>query len=325
MKTLMELEPLRSDRKEGGWPLVAVAGPTGSGKSSLALRIAMEFKGEVVNCDSVQVFRHFDLGSAKLPPDRRCGVPHHLIDVADPGEHFTAGDYVRLARQALAEIRSGGRLPVVAGGTGLYLRALLEGLFAGPARNAPVRDRLLEREHRRPGTLHRILRRLDPAAAGRIHSNDIKKTVRALEVRLAGGKPLTEFLEEGREALAGVRTLKLILNPPRAQLNSALDERLDWMFANGLIEETRRILDLGFSPDAKPFESLGYKQALKAIHGELSRDRALEEARLRTRQYAKRQMTWFRRERGAIWLDGFGTDPEIERQAFDCVKRHLNV
>lgn len=325
MKTLMELQPLRSDRNAGGWPLVAVAGPTGSGKTSLALRIAMEFKGEVINCDSVQVFRHFDLGSAKLPPDHRCGVPHHLIDVAEPGEHFTAGDYARLARQALAKIRSGGRLPVVAGGTGLYLRALFEGLFAGPARDATLRDRLLGREHRRPGSLHRVLRRLDPAAGARIHANDVKKTVRALEVRLAGGKPLTEFLEDGREALAGFRTLKLILNPPRAQLNAALDERLACMFANGLIEEARRILELGFSPAAKPFESLGYQQALKVIRGELSREQALAEARLRTRQYAKRQMTWFRRERGAIWLDGFGSDPEIERQSFDWVKRHVNA
>jgi tRNA dimethylallyltransferase len=199
-------------------PLVAVVGPTGSGKSDLALRLAGEFAGEIVNCDSLQVFRYFDIGTAKTPPAARRGIPHHLIDVADPDQLFTAGEYARLARGAIAAISARGRLPIVAGGTGFYLRALLDGLFAGPSRDPGLRLRLAARETRRPGSLHRLLRRFDSQAAARIHPHDVPKVTRALEVCLLTRRPVSELFREGRDPLAGYRVLKLGLEPGRDAL-----------------------------------------------------------------------------------------------------------
>jgi len=304
-------------------PLVAVAGPTGSGKSDLALSIAQAFGGEIVNCDSLQVYRHFDIGTAKLPCEERCGIPHHLIDIVDPDELFTAGEYARLARTAIAEIAARGKLPVIAGGTGFYLRALLDGLFEGPARDQALRDRLAAREARRPGSLHRLLTRFDAAAAGRIHPHDVPKVTRALEVCLVTRRPVTELFREGRDALTGYRCLKLCLLPDRDDLYRRLDERAAAMFEAGLVEEVARTLSLGFAPTAKPFESHGYKQALQEIEGELNRREAIFYAQRNTRQYAKRQITWFRRERDAVWLRGFGNAVEIREEAERIVKEFL--
>lgn len=306
-------------------PLVVVAGPTGSGKSDLAVALALRFGGEVVNCDSVQVFRGFDLGAAKMPEADRRGVPHHLIDVAGPAELFTAGDYARLAREALAAITSRKRLPIVAGGTGFYLRALIDGLFEGPPRNEALRQRLAAREARRPGSLHRLLARFDCAAAARIHQNDINKTTRALEVILTERRPLTSVLEErGRDALTGYRILKLGLNPSREELYARLDERARRMFAGGALEtEVRSLLLAGVFATAKPFESLGYAQALAVLRGDLLRPQAVAETQLGTRQYAKRQWTWFRREKDMLWLDGFGTDPAVVEEATRRIETFL--
>jgi tRNA dimethylallyltransferase len=294
-----------------GLPLVAVAGPTGSGKSDLALEIAERFSGEVVNCDSLQVYRYFDIGTAKLPESERKGIPHHLIDILDPDEVFTAGEYARVARRTLSEISARGRLPVVAGGTGFYLRALLDGLFKGPARDSALRERLAAREARRRGSLHRLLTRFDSRAASRIHPNDVPKVMRALEVCLLARRPVTELFLEGRDALCGYATLKLGLLPERDALYERLDARCKGMFEGGLVDEVRRILALGFPPSAKPFESHGYKQALQLIQGELSPRDAVFYAQRNTRNYAKRQITWFRREPGIEWLKGFGGDPAI--------------
>lgn len=301
-------------------PLVAVVGPTGSGKSDLALAIAEKFDGEIVNCDSVQVFRHFDIGTAKLPIEERRGISHHLIDILDPDELFTAGEYARVARQAIAEITERGRLPVVAGGTGFYLRALLDGLFEGPARDQGLRDRLAAREARRPGSLHRILSRFDPAAAAKIHRNDVPKVTRALEVCLLTRRPVTELFREGRDALQGYRTLKLGLLPDRDALYDRVNLRCERMFEVGLADETRRILAMGFAPSVKPFESVGYKQALQLVAGELSPRDAVFYAQRDTRNYAKRQITWFRREAGLVWLRGFGDDPAIREEALARVE-----
>ncbi len=311
------------DSIAGERPLVAVVGPTGSGKSELALRIAGEFGGEIVNCDSLQVFRHFDIGTAKLTPAERRGIPHHLLDIADPDELFTAGEYARLARQAIGEIAARGRLPVVAGGTGFYLRALLDGLFAGPARDQLLRNRLAERERRRPGSLHRLLRRFDAASAARIHANDVPKVTRALEVCLLTRRPVTELFQEGRDALRGYRALKLGLLPDRDALYARLDARCARMFEGGLVEEVRHILELGFPPEAKPFESHGYKQALQLIRGELSPRDALFYAQRNTRHYAKRQITWFRREPGLVWLRGFGEEEAVQEEALRRVLAFL--
>ncbi len=303
--------------------LVAVAGPTGSGKSELALVLAEAFEGEIVNCDSLQVYRRFDIGTAKLPETGRRGIPHHLIDILDPDAVFTAGEYARLSREVIAGISERGRLPIVAGGTGFYLRALLDGLFPGPARDQSLRDRLAAREAKRAGSLHRLLRRFDPVSAARIHPNDVPKVTRALEVRLLARRPATEMYRTGRDALEGYRTLKLALLPDREALYERLDERCRRMFEAGLVEETRTILDAGFSVSAKPFESHGYRQSVQLLNGELNAREALFYAQRNTRNYAKRQITWFRREPGVIWLRGFGEDKAIRQEAKERVAQFL--
>jgi len=297
---------------------VAVVGPTGSGKSELALRIAEEFQGEIVNCDSLQLYRYFDIVPAKLPPGQRRGIAHHLLDVLDPDEVFNAGEYARRARKVLREIVSRGKLPVVAGGTGFYLRALIDGLFAGPGRDPALRERLLERERRRPGSLRRLLTRLDPGSLERIHPHDIQKTVRALEVSLAARRPMSRLFSLGREPLKGFRVLKIGLDPPRTDLYRSLDLRCQRMFDEGLVEEVQAILARGFPASCKPFESHGYKQALQLLRGELTRAEAIASAQRNTRRYAKRQWTWFRKESGIEWMRGSGADHAT--QALVCAR-----
>jgi tRNA dimethylallyltransferase len=295
--------------------LPIVLGPTASGKSDLAIQIALALGGEIVNCDSMQIYKGFDIGTAKVVEAARQGVPHHLIDVANPNQVFTAGDYARRAREVLREIAARGRGAVVAGGTGFYLRALLEGLFPGPARDPDIRARLERREGKRPGSLHRILSRLDPVAAARIHSNDKNKIIRALEVRLLEQKPMSELFERGRDALEGFRPIKIGLDPPRALLYQRTDARAIHIFKQGLIDEVRGLLAAGAPRDAKPFESLGYKQALEVIEGHMTREQALAATQLETRRYAKRQLTWFRKEHGVHWLSGFGQEPAVQEKA----------
>lgn len=304
-------------------PLLIVLGPTGSGKSDLAIALALALDGEIVNCDSLQVYRRFNIGTAKVPEAARRGVPHHLIDLVEPTGLFTAGEYLQRARAALREIAARGRLPVVVGGTGFYLRALLNGLFAGPSRNQAVRERLERREQRRPGSLHRILARLDPVSAARIHTHDRQKIVRALEVRLLEGKPVSALFSRGRDPLTGFQPIKLGLHPPRALLHERLEARTARIFERGLLNEVRGILASGVPPGAKPFESLGYKQALTAVQGSWTAEQALRSTALQTRQYAKRQMTWFRKEPGVHWLEGFGDDSQVQAQAIAMVRAEM--
>ena len=307
----------------GDRKVIAILGPTGSGKSELALCVADRFGGEVVNCDSLQVYRYFDVGTAKLPPEARQGIPHHLIDILDPDQVFTAGEYARMGRFALEEISTRGRLPVVAGGTGFYLRALIDGLFPGPQRDQGLRDRLATRERRKSGSIYRLLRRFDPKAAARIHSRDLPKLTRALEVCLLTRRPVTELFQQGRETLAGYRVLKIGLSPAREQLYEKLDRRTKQMFETGLIEEVRAILSRGFAAAVKPFESHGYRQAMQFLNGELKLDEAIFYAQCNTRHYAKRQMTWFRQEAGMEWFSGFGDDPQIQQAVEDRVREFL--
>jgi tRNA dimethylallyltransferase len=285
--------------------------------------VAAEFKGEVVNCDSLQVYRYFDLGTAKLSVGDRRGIPHHLIDILDPNEMFTAGEYSRRARLVLAEIVDRGRVPVLAGGTGFYLRALIDGLFPGPGRDQELRDRLSAREQKKAGSVHRLLRRLDPGAARRIHPNDIPKTTRALEVCLATRRPMTELFLKGRSSLEGFRTLKIGLSPEREVLYGRLDRRTREMFEAGLVDEVRSILARGFASTEKPFESHGYHQALQVLNVELTLEEAIFYAQRNTRQYAKRQMTWFRQEPGVEWFSGFGDDEAIRKRVMERVREFL--
>jgi tRNA dimethylallyltransferase len=304
-----------------GKALIVVVGPTGSGKSELALTIAEKCSGEVVNCDSLQIYRHFDIGTAKLPLTGRRGIPHHLIDIADPGELFTAGEYARRARPALDGICARGNLPVVTGGTGFYLRALLDGLFAGPSRDEKLRLRLAERERNRAGSLHRILTRLDPQSGKLIHPNDVPKVMRALEVCLVTRRPMSEWFASGRDSLEGFSVLKLGLSPPREALYERLNTRCESMFQNGLIEEVQGILTLGYPESVKPFESHGYRQAIQFLRGELNLKEAIFYAQRNTRHYAKRQWTWFRHDPEVIWLNGFGDSGAVHAAALEEVRR----
>jgi tRNA dimethylallyltransferase len=295
--------------------MVVVLGPTASGKTALALALARRFGGEIVNCDSVAMYREFEIGTARPARAERAEVPHHLLDCVDPLAEVTAGEYARQARQVVREISGRGRLPIVSGGTGLYLRALLEGLFAGPLRSEKLRERLRWRvEKRGANYLHRILRRLDSAAADRIHANDVPKVIRAIEVCLATRQPMTELWQQGREPLTGFRILRFGLNPARAALYARINARAEKMFDEGLIAETEALL-AKYGTAARPLSSLGYKQALQFLRSEVDRETALRTAQQAHRNYAKRQMTWFRREPEMRWLAGFGSDPAIQAEA----------
>ena len=299
---------------------VLLLGPTGSGKTALSLELGERFGGEIVSCDSVAVYRGMDLGTAKPTKEEQARRPHHLIDVADPDQPFTAGEYSRQARAALREIASRGRLPIVTGGTGLYLRALTEGLFVGPERQDGLRDRLRQSTQKHgEGWLHRLLQRLDPTSAERIHPHDAAKLVRAVEVCLAARKPLSEVL--ARDPLTGFRLLRIGLNPPRPALYDRLNRRAAAMFADGLVEETRGLLER-YGP-VKALDSLGYRQAFTVLAGTVSREAAVSAAQQGHRNYAKRQLTWFRREPDVHWLTAFGDEPETLLAAIELVRTAL--
>jgi len=295
--------------------LVVVLGPTASGKTALSLALAERFGGEIVNCDSVAMYREFDLGTAKPTSAERARAPHHFLDCVAPAGHITAGEYSRQARPVLDEIKAQGRLPIVVGGTGLYLRALLEGLFPAPQRSEELRERLRERvESRGSNHLHRILRRLDRAAADKIHANDTPKLIRAIEVCLASRQKMTELWQHGRDPLRGFRILRLGLDPDRQALYGRINSRAEQMFEAGLIEEAQRLFEK-YGESAGPLSSLGYKQAMQFLRGELTREQALHAAQQAHRNYAKRQMTWFRREPEVRWMRGFGDESEIQEEA----------
>jgi tRNA dimethylallyltransferase len=302
-------------------PLIVIAGPTGAGKSALALRVCEEFSGEIVNCDSLQLYRGFHLGTAKTPESERRGVPHHLLDVLDPSGGYSAGEYARVVRHAIREISARGRLPVVVGGTGFYLRALLEGLPVLPKSDKATRERLMNREQKRVGSMRRILTRLDPAAARRIHPNDTQRVMRAVEIRLLSGQLSPPALET--EPLTGFRVLKIGLDPDRALLYKVLDARTRQMFEAGLVQEIETLLEQGCTGDEKPFESLGYRQAVAFLRGETTFERAIYLTQLETRHYAKRQWTWFRRDPEMHWLSGFGNDIPVVEQCLQMVRRFL--
>jgi tRNA dimethylallyltransferase len=292
--------------------LVVVLGPTASGKSKLGIRLAEKLGGEILVCDSTQVYRHFDIGTAKVPAAEQQGIAHHLMDLCEPAEIFTAGDYRRRARAALDDLRRRKILPILTAGTGLYLRALLEGLADAPQRSEEMRTRLRQlTEKHGPVHLHRVLARLDPESAARISSPDTQKIIRAIELRLLTGKPMGEIHRSGRDALQGYETIKIGLLPPRAALYARIHARTDAMLAAGWLNEVRALVVSGVPPDAKPFQFIGYSQLREHLAGQLSEKDAVHQIQQATRRFAKRQLTWFRKEAGVHWLAGFGDAPEI--------------
>ena len=304
-------------------PLIVLLGPTASGKTALSLTLAVQFNGEIVNCDSVAIYREFEVGTAKPTLAERNRVRHHLLDFVEPTGNFTAGEYARRARQILAEIQCRGGLPIVVGGTGLYLRALLEGLFPGPQRSEELRERLRARAAQHgSGYLHQVLLHLDRASAQKIHPNDTPKLIRAIEVCFASRRKMSEMWNEGREPLRGFRVLRLGLNPDREALYKRINGRALRIFQSGLVEETRRLLKI-YGENARPLASLGYRQAVQLIHGEIDQATALQAMQQAHRNYAKRQMTWFRSEREVVWLEGFGDESGTQQRALELVAHFL--
>ena len=302
--------------------LVAVVGPTASGKSALGVWLAERLGGEVVACDSTQLYRGFDIGTAKPSLEARRGIAHHLLDVLAATEEATAGGYVQMALPVLADLRQRGRLPIFTVGTGLYLRALLEGLAELPQRSEELRKRLRSSaaSHTR-NYLHRVLERLDPAAARKIAPKDEQKLIRAIEICLLARKPLTEVHRSGRSPLQGWRAVKIGLTPPREALYERIHVRTEKMFSQGWVEEVRRLVASGLPENAKPFDFIGYRELRSAMHGEMTLDAARAAIEQATRRYAKRQLTWFRKETAVHWLAGFGDDSKLQTDALEYLQK----
>lgn len=305
-------------------PLIAIVGPTASGKSALAVWLAQELGGEVVACDSTQLYRGFDIGTAKPTAEERQSVAHHLIDVLDPREESTAGGYRERAVAVLEDLRTRKRLPIFTVGTGLYLRALLEGLADLPLRSEELRERLWASVAAHPpGHLHRILKRMDAVSAEKIAPGDEQKLIRAVEVCLLAKKPLSEVHRAGRNPLRGWRPVKIGLSPEREALYQSIHARTDAMLAAGWIEEVRGLIASGLPADAKPFDFIGYRELRAVINGEMKLEAAKVAIQQATRRYAKRQLTWFRRDAQIRWLSGFGQDAAIQQQSLTCVRGTL--
>jgi tRNA dimethylallyltransferase len=305
-------------------PLLAIVGPTASGKSALGVFLARQFGGEVVACDSTQLYRGFDVGTAKPASTERSSVAHHLLDVLDPTEDSTAGGYRERALLVLDDLRARSRLPVFTVGTGLYLRALLEGLAELPLRSEELRERLRASavEHG-PGHLHAMLERLDAPAANQISSADEQKLIRAIEICLLANKPLSEMHRAGRTPLAGWRILKIGLQPERGALYERIHNRTDSMLESGWLDEVSRLIASGLPENAKPFNFIGYRELRSHLRKEITLEAARGAIEQGTRQYAKRQLTWFRREENVHWLAGFGDDEAVQFAARDRLAAQL--
>jgi len=326
--------------------LIVVLGPTASGKSALGIELAKRLDGEILVCDSTQVYRHFDIGTAKVPPREQHGIAHHLVDLVEPDEVFTAGDYRRHALLALDDLRRRAKLPILTAGTGLYLRALLEGLADAPTRSEELRERLRHIVRKRGAThLHEILARLDPESAARIAPRDTPKIIRAIEMRILAGKPVAEIFRAGRgeaggevrekaevrkNALQGYAITKIGLAPPRPALYARIDGRVEGMLAAGWLDEVRALVssevregvrhnDRGIPADAKPFQFIGYSHLRAHLEGRISLADAVAKIQQSTRRFAKRQLTWFRREPDVHWLESFGDAAETTAAALALI------
>ena len=295
-------------------PAIAIVGPTASGKSRIGIALARTFPGEIVGCDAIQIYRQMDIGTAKVSFKEREGIPHHMLDVADPDREFSAGDYQRQARTALGEISGRGRLPIVVGGTGFYLRALIDGLFEGPERSEELRARMRAIIQRKgTNVLHRLLERNDPESAARIMPNDADRIIRACEIYLVSGKNMSWWQSRPRDALTGFRWLKIGIDIPRELLYQRINLRVERMFDNGLLDETRRLLDV-YPSTCPAFKAIGYRQAAEHLAGNITLKQAIESTQMESRRYAKRQLTWFHADSEIIW---FHAKDDIEADALE--------
>lgn len=304
--------------------LVAVVGPTATGKSALALALARRFGGEIIACDSTAVYRGIDIGTDKVPADEQQGIPHHLVDVASPAETYSAARYAADAAAAITAVAARGRLPILAGGTGFYYRALVRGLFPGPARDDRLRGRL-DRIAARRGveSLHRWLGRVDPESAQRIQPRDRKRLVRALEVYLTTGRPLSAHFENTASAIPGYAVLPIGLTLPRPELRDRVARRVDAQFSRGVVAEVRRLIERGVPKRAHAFSGLVYRQAIELLDG-VRDERATRELIVRENmRYARRQLIWFRKEPNVRWLMGAGETETVQRDAIALVDEFL--
>lgn len=306
-------------------PIIAIVGPTASGKSDLGIELALRFDGEIVNCDSVQVYQETEIATAKVPLTERRGVPHHLLDFVPPTVNFTAGAWAEAAVEKLAEIEARGRLAIFVGGTGFYLRALRQPFFPSPPTDERVRARLSKIRARRGAEhLHKILQRLDPDAAVRLHPRDWSRVQRALEVRLQTGASISSQQPARPEPPALAARLRIFaLAPPRPELYARINERAEHHFQAGLVDEVRRLLEAGVPPASNALGAHGYRRVVEHLNGERTLESAIEQTKLDVRHYAKRQLTWFRREPGVEWIDGFGDAPEVQKTLIAHVRALL--
>jgi len=294
-------------------PVIAIVGPTASGKSTLGIEVALELDGEIINCDSVQVYREIRIATAKVPLEERKGIPHHLIDFVSPHVNYTAVEWAREAEQKIGEIERRGRIPLLVGGTGFYLRALRQPFFESPQTDETLRHRLNDiRERRGPEHLHRVLRRFDPAAAEQLFPRDWPRVQRAIEVYLQTGRSIMDQKGQRPDPPESARRLRILaLNPPRAELYRRINERTEAHFAAGLVDEVQDLLKRGFPPNSNALGAHGYRRVVEFLQGQRDLPSAINQTKLDVRHYAKRQLTWFRHEAGVEWFDGFGEEKDI--------------
>jgi tRNA dimethylallyltransferase len=302
-------------------PVIAIVGPTASGKSTLGIAVALELNGEIINCDSVQVYKGIEIATAKVPFEERQGIPHHLIDFVSPKINYTAGDWAREATAKIADVENRGRVPLLVGGTGLYLRALRQPFFPSPPTDEKLRHRLNRiRERRGAEHLYRILERLDPEMAEELYPRDWPRVQRAIEVRVQTGLPMSEQMDQRPEPPESARRLQIfVIKPPRNELYERINARTETHFAGGLVEEVRGLLAEGVPPHSNALGAHGYRRVVEYLEGRRDLASAIEQTKLDVRHYAKRQLTWFRREPGVVWCPGFGDERPLQEKMLQLV------
>ncbi len=314
-----ESENFRQDAHPAG--VVAIVGPTASGKSALGIEVALHLGGEIINCDSVQVYRGIQIATAKVPLAERQGIPHHLIDFVSPDINYTAGEWAREAATTIADVHRRGRVPILVGGTGLYLRAFRNPFFPSPQTDPTLRRRLNElRQHRGPEHLHRLLQRLDPQSAADLFPRDWPRVQRAIEVRLQTGAAMSQQKSARPQPHESARHLRVVvLNPPRSEVYQRINERTERHFAAGLVEEVKALLANGVPANSNALGAHGYRRVVEYLEGKRDLTSAIEQTKLDVRHYAKRQLTWFRRESGAEWFEGFGETEQVQNAVLQAL------